>query len=112
MPKKKPRVRRSRDEVRELLAEFRAGGLPASRFADRIGVNVNTVYQWAREAGAPSAPAASQRVVPVRVVSDTISVASPVDIEIGLRNGRTVRLRHAVDTHPANPEHIIGPDSH
>jgi len=98
MPKKKPRVRRSLVEIRELLAEFRASGLPATRFADRIGVNVNTVYRWAREVGASSAPAVSQRVVPVRVVSDPPSAAAPVDLEIGLRNGRTLRIRHALDT--------------
>ena len=69
-----------------------------ARFADRIGVNVNTVYRWAREVGASSAPAVSQRVVPVRVVSDSPSAAAPVDIEIGLRNGRTLRIRHALDT--------------
>ena len=85
--------RRSRQEIQQLLEEFRRSGLDRPAFAESIGVHVNTLYKWLRQK--PSEMA--QVAVPVRVREEALRARSTPVLEVALRGGRTIRVHGEFD---------------
>jgi transposase-like protein len=86
------RRRRSREEVRCLVEEFRESGLSRAEFAEKSGVHQNTVSLWLRRGQEDDEP---HGLVPVRLRD----AAPPRDsgVEVALRDGLTIRLRRGFD---------------
>ncbi len=70
--------RRSRDEWREVIADWRASGLSCAEFAQLHGLNRNTLAWWRSELGR-EASSTRLSLVPVRT---TAVAAKPLEVEL------------------------------
>jgi transposase-like protein len=101
----KGRRRWSATEKARIAEESFAAGASAAAVARRYNVHPSVIYAWRRQARAGElSPAAKDRVrfVPVAVSSGDVSTASlgnhdnSFAIEVGLRNGRILRVPDGV----------------
>ena len=90
------RKRRSREQARRLVEQFRGSGLSRKEFADSAGVHVNTLYKWLRQEANEKAPRA-QVAVPVRVRADAPGATRASALEVVLKSGRTIRVHGEFD---------------
>ena len=87
------RARRGREEIRALVAEFKASGMPQVEFADLVGVNRTLLGRWIRREEEFSIPS----VVPVRIKAEAGKLSTQSDIEIVTPSGVVVRVGAGFD---------------
>ncbi len=84
---RKRRVRRSRDQVLAILAEFRDSGMSRSEFCQEKGYHSGTFSRWLRRYGKiEDSPGRS--LIPVKLPEPTV----PALVEIRLTNDRELRV--------------------
>ena len=77
-------MRRSREEWRELVVEFRGSGARAQDFARQRGLNVTRLWWWCSELRkeVPGKPVASVRFLPVRAAA-VVPSPKPIEAQVG-----------------------------
>ena len=85
-----------------LVGEFQRSGLPASKFAQLVGVQYNTFWNWLREHGLTArrgrkrAAQSKPRLVEVCFDPKQASVTSrQIALEVSLPGGAQASLQHA-----------------
>ena len=88
-----------REQMRELVREWRASGEPAAGFARRHGMTKDGFRYWRKRLGSETIERETRgkRVAfaPVRVVDEGVA-PSPAAIEIRLSNGDVIRAGHGL----------------
>jgi hypothetical protein len=96
MRKSKRAQRRSRDEWRVLVGEWKVSGAPAREFADRRGLSASSLLYWSsvlrREAPARPLP----KLLPVRVTPAVDAPERALELVVG-----PLRVRFEGGTTPA-----------
>ena len=97
MSKSTRRVRRSREEIRKLVAEFRGSELSQTEFAESVGVHSNTVGKWLRQEGAEKEKGPTAQTVVAVTVKSSSEEGDATGLELVLENGRTIRVGQKFD---------------
>jgi hypothetical protein len=100
-PSPRRRVRRSREQWRELLAQFEQSGQTRERFCAEQGLSVGSFMQWQRKLGEPVAAAANaaEEAVFIELARAEVLAATPPqpwELELQLGAGVVLRLRRSV----------------
>lgn len=94
----KGRVRRSRAQREEILAEFDRSGLSALAFAKLIGVHYQTLLGW-KKARAKRSLAPLEPASPLKFLEAAIQETSPLSpalaLNVSLPGGVQIQLHHA-----------------
>ncbi len=94
------RIRRGRDQIRAIIAEFEQSGLSRADFARTRGINSTVLRRWIRreqeeEIGSPSE--AENRVAAVRVVEEETPSRIDTGVELRLPGGITLQVCRGFD---------------
>ena len=68
---------------RQHVARWRASGLTQRQYSQRAGLNVHTLAHWSWRLGRQAGGAASQSLVPIRVIAQAPAVAPMVELRAG-----------------------------
>ena len=85
----KRKVRRSLEEMRQIVSEFEVSGLKRDEFAASIGVSASCLDGWRKKVSAKGKKPKASRLVPVRV--DAAESTRP-GVEIRVNDRWTVRV--------------------
>jgi hypothetical protein len=93
------RPRRSPEEIRRLVGEFRAGGQSQRRFALSRGIHPITLGRWLRRTEDLEAAATTgHALIPVRLLEARFPPRTPGQaVEVVLRNQRVLRVPEDFD---------------
>jgi hypothetical protein len=100
-PAPRRRVRRSREQWRELLARFEQSGQKRNQFCAEQGLSMSSFMQWQRKLREPVAGGANaaEEAVFIELPSDAPGAATPSgpwELELQLGVGVVLRLRRSV----------------
>lgn len=91
-----PRIRRTPEQIKELLAEHQRSGKPAQEFAAEKGIGLSTLWTWRRRYRGRSA--ASPRWVEVANAA-AVSSSGPM-AQVRLADGLSVDLNPGFEVEP------------
>ena len=92
------RIRRSREEWRELAARFEASGQTRERFCAEMGIGVSTLRRWCSRLRERTPPASGGAAVFVELPAEEKrprASVQPWEVELQLDAGVVLRLRRA-----------------
>lgn len=97
VPRKQRRVRRSREQWRELLERFEQSGQSRERFCREQGLTLSSFAHWRRELGKTGAGRRAAAGAPffLEVTPQATGAAGSWDAELDLGAGMVLRLRRA-----------------
>ncbi|MFM2420220.1 MAG: hypothetical protein RL385_4943 [Pseudomonadota bacterium] len=95
MKKHEKSGRRTRDEWRAVVAEWKASGQSAREFAAARGLSRGSLFYWSSEL-AREAPTPAAKLLPVRVMPSVVPTAREVELTVG-----SVRVRLDGQASPA-----------
>ena len=94
----KGRVRRSRAQREEILAEFDRSGLSVPAFAKLIGIHYQTLVGWkkarAKQSLAPLEPASPVKFLEA-AIQETSLLSPALGLNVSLPGGVQIQLHHA-----------------
>jgi transposase-like protein len=102
MKRNAARRRRSPNEIREILEDYRRSGLSQSKFCERRGLALSTLTYWLskdrkRSAGDPSQKSLARRqLVPVQIV-DRARPQNSHNLEVESAHGYLLRFPSGLD---------------
>lgn len=95
MPRKRRRIRRSREEIESILAKYEASGLSQLAFAKVVGIHASVLGRWIRNARMARVARTEERsLVRVEVKPE---ITTGVGVEVLVRGGRVVRVQAGFD---------------
>jgi len=92
------RRRRSREQVKELLARFESSGLTRVEFCRAEGVSLASLARYQKR-HAPVEPVSSGRLVPVEVKPLRLAAETAAALVVAVRGGRRIEVGRGFDAH-------------